>query len=445
MPTLTATRFLISRVTLTLTLALALSVPARAQFRPASLAEIQEDVQASLRVTVRWNSSTGVYQVEHVAQELMGTPSLLHRAASVDAFGSYRASLSYESEGVRKTYWGSLGIGPFYTRLNSSLTFRFPLPESLPSTALFTLDSEHPTTGKMERRLNSPLDLTSLAPISESAPLPLVRRFADDNSAANTPRVRVLFFSEGFVPARENAFWEAAQRATNVLRRSFPGHERMDFWAAFEASPRPFPSAAFLGFPIPDTGTNLQLYYPYWQREFNRWANIVYPTRETHFQDHVSSIPHDYLIVLGDSAGYWGMGNFNTFTVIPAFAAGFDYLLEHEFGHFFGLNEEYDQGGTELLFAPKMTEPWSPNITFQSRRELLKWAPLIAPQVPVPTPRGFFAPLTVGLYAGGYGLPPGSRVFKPAIDCRMDAGHSFCPVCHHAISKRLARDLGIPR
>ena len=43
--------------------------------------------------------------------------------------------------------------------------------------------------------------------------------------------------------------------------------------------------------------------------------------------------------ILVNSDGYWGVGNYLSFTAIPANnATYFSYLLLHEFGHFFGLS-----------------------------------------------------------------------------------------------------------
>ncbi len=80
----------------------------------------------------------------------------------------------------------------------------------------------------------------------------------------------------------------------------------------------------------------------------------------------MATVPYDYPLVVIDNADYWGVGNYMSLTVVPAANSSyFTYLLIHEFGHFFGLNEEYEEGGrTELEFAPQQDEPWSQNITF---------------------------------------------------------------------------------
>src|SRR4029078_1103016 len=146
---------------------------------------------------------------------------------------------------------------------------------------------------------------------------------------------------------------------------------------------------------------------PYWDN-FGRWYNVVYPTNENKFRNHLAVAPYDYPLILINNSGYWGVGNYMSLTAIPARnSTYFTYLLLHEFGHFFGLNEEYEGGGpTELEFAPGISEPWSQNITFLRSRELasLKWNRFVKETTPLPTPRDLWRssnPL-YGAYAGGY-------------------------------------------
>ena len=146
-----------------------------------------------------------------------------------------------------------------------------------------------------------------------------------------------------------------------------------------------------------------------------------------------------------DDREYWGVGNFNELTAIPAGNGSFTYLLLHEFGHYFGLNEEYEGGGpTELAFAPGIDEPWSQNITFHATAADLKWKQWVSASTPIPTPNGQWSgsgPL--GAYRGGYAdTVPLGKSHKPGHNCTMKNGSKFCAICREAISQKVGHDLG---
>lgn len=129
------------------------------------------------------------------------------------------------------------------------------------------------------------------------------------------------------------------------------------------------------------------------------------------------------------------------FTAIPAASTMyFNYLLTHEFGHFFGLNEEYQGGGrTELEYAPEMAEPWSQNITFltDKRYDKLKWNTFVNKNMPLPTPHAKWRenPPTYGAYQGGYADSVSSkgRSHIPGLSCTMEAQKHFCDICRKGI------------
>ena len=71
-------------------------------------------------------------------------------------------------------------------------------------------------------------------------------------------------------------------------------------------------------------------------------------------------------------------------------AAGNDfaeYLFIHEFGHHFsGLADEYYTSPVAYEPPARIFEPWAANVTAATDRARLKWADLLTPAVPVPTP-----------------------------------------------------------
>ncbi|WP_370449384.1 M64 family metallopeptidase [Legionella sp. km772] len=224
----------------------------------------------------------------------------------------------------------------------------------------------------------------------------------------------------------------------------------MSFYAVFNPSQEQLGKAKNLGFPIPEFNSFLGLYYPYWDN-FGRWYHIVYPTRENKFRQALASAPYDYPVVLVNNSDYWGVGNYMSHTAIPANNdAYFTYLLLHEMGHFFGLNEEYEGGGrTELEFAPGISEPWSQNISFLENPSYaaLKWNQFVNPNIVLPTPDNVWhsSPPVYGAYYGGYGDSQSSRArsHKPGFNCVMESHEQFCSVCAKGILDVVQFSLGI--
>jgi hypothetical protein len=133
-------------------------------------------------------------------------------------------------------------------------------------------------------------------------------------------------------------------------------------------------------------------------------------------------------------------------TAIPASNSSFSYLLLHEIGHYFGLNEEYEGGGpTELAFAPNMAEPWSQNITFQTERSQIKWNHHIQNSTRIPTPSSSWSSGGPwGAYEGGYAeTEPLGRSHKPGLSCVMNTQGAFCPICAEAITTKINVDIGL--
>jgi hypothetical protein len=125
----------------------------------------------------------------------------------------------------------------------------------------------------------------------------------------------------------------------------------------------------------------------------------------------------------------------------------------HEFGHGFGLADEYEYWyGCGLDDAShnhhSATEPLAPNVTIESSRDHVKWRNLILATTPVPTttnadcaqcdpqPDPMATPGTVGLYEGGHYCHCG--VYRPAFNCMMRNYAPFCGACENAIRQALS-------
>lgn len=107
-------------------------------------------------------------------------------------------------------------------------------------------------------------------------------------------------------------------------------------------------------------------------------------------------------------------------------------VIVHEFGHAFaGLGDEYEEPDNPLALLYNLNvEPWEPNLTtlvdFGSR-----WADLVAPGTPIPTPSNSQYDNAVGAFEGGGYLTTG--IYRPQRHCMMRDYYPFCAVCNRTI------------
>jgi|GEM_PF-1265544 len=397
-----------------------------------------------LRVRVDWNNDRGVetYSLGATVIESSGTSNWIRKTAKKSTQGSYVGILK-ESDTGTIFATDSIGTGKEYRKLARSLTFRFPRPNSLTKNLVFTMWAEDPQDGVQRVVLEQEITPSSWSPVS----VPSVKsyRLVSKSEAAQgkISQARVVIYAEGYKAHEEEKFLADAKRAMNALRSpSFPGGSQLEFFAVFAPSNKELGAARDLGLPVKPYDSFLGLYYPYWNG-FGRWYHVVYPTSEEKFRQSLAGFAYDYPLVIVKSSSYWGVGNYMSHTAIPSDNSSFTYLLLHEIGHFFGLNEEYTGGGrTELEFAPEMHEPWSPNITFLANGPgQLKWSSYVASDTPVPTPQGRWSSNKFGAYRGGYGdsRSTAGASHIPGLACVMDRGANFCPICADAIKKEILR------
>ena len=394
-----------------------------------------------LRVEVDWNENE-TFRVSGSFLENSGTPGLLKASTMVDPLGSYKAQLLISTDkGVLKLY-SSIGTGKEFRGLVRTLSFRFPFVQNALSYTLI-LEAEHPEKGLLQKVIEQKLDLKNIQIVKkQEVKVTLLKK------SYKQPAIKVNFYAEGFSSEGEAKFLSAAYKAMTVLDQKIPGSEYFEYRGVFAPSRLKIGKAQDLKLPVEVRDSFLGLYFPYW-RKFGRWYHVVYPTSETKYRNALAQEPYDYPLALVDDDGYWGVGNYKELTAIPAGSTQFSYLLLHEFGHFMGLNEEYEGGGpTELEFAPEIHEPWSQNITFNPNN--LKWKSLTEPGIGLPTSNedylrfGGVLKNPVGAYRGGYAdsLPKG-KSHKPVKACMMASGGDFCKVCQDALLKVIEMDSGL--
>lgn len=390
-----------------------------------------------LRVEIDWRADE-TYVLSGLFHERSGTPALLKASQNIDPLGSYKAQLIVNNS---QNFYASIGTGREFRRLVRTLNFRFPLIQNISSLRLIVA-AENPEDGKPQKVIDQELSLADLKQVPEQqVKVTLLRK------ALKEPSIKFNFYAEGFKENGEAKFLASAKKAISTLEQNLPGSEYFEFKAVFAVSNKKLGSYQDLGNEVKTRDSFLGLYFPYW-RKFGRWYNVVYPTSETKYRNALAQEPYDYPLALVDDGAYWGVGNYKELTAIPVSSMQFSYLLLHEFGHFMGLNEEYEGGGpTELEFAPKIKEPWSQNITFNLAD--LKWKALAEPGISIPTTSADYSRFggrsknPVGAYKGGYAdSEPRGKSHKPVMRCMMGEGGDFCKDCQEALVKVIENDLG---
>jgi hypothetical protein len=386
-----------------------------------------------MRIQVDWSKELGFVLVTPI-KELSGTVALARSAVREDRLGSFIGIVSDPVTGQR-IYQRTIGIGYSYLPAVRAVTFRYPERKQ---PFIFSLRAENATSGVMETVLEQTLDPATFEalPAQNVELIPL-------RIAQQQPALVVNFYSEGYlVGGRDKFLADARGMVRSLETTNFPNQARMEFRAVWSPSAVTLGSAQNLGTPIPERDSFLGLYYPYWL-DYSRWNVIVYPTRERRFRNAIGQVPYDYPIAIMDTTVYTNVGNYNELTAVANGTGNVQNLFLHEFGHFFGLNEEYTNGGTELVFAKGIAEPWSQNMTFQTSAANIKWRALIKAGTPIPTPASTWTGDNVGAYAGGYGgLDTRSHVPVPDRVCIMSSGTSYCSVCRAAIAEKIIFDLG---
>lgn len=200
------------------------------------------------------------------------------------------------------------------------------------------------------------------------------------------------------------------------------------------------------------------------------------------WRDAAAAAPYDAVLILVNERKYGGGGIFNLYSTAAARSAFAAYLVVHEFGHHFaGLGDEYYTSDVAYEEAAgEHQEPWEANLTALRDPANLKWADLLEPDTPLPTPwnKAEFEKASRDLqdrrrklrsqgaveedlealfreeqvlmtrmlagteHAGRVGAFEGAGyeaqgLYRPSVDCIMFTRDEvgFCPVCSRAIAR----------
>ena len=240
-------------------------------------------------------------------------------------------------------------------------------------------------------------------------------------------KVDVVILPEGYTAAEMSQFQQDCQNLVNVFSQHEP----------FASHLNDFNFRAVLA-PSEESGVDIPGLYTWVRTILNSHFYTFYIDRYCTTRDYFSvkdvaaNAPYDQIYILVNSSQYGGGGFYNFYSMSTAGNMSSSSVIVHEFGHAFaGLGDEYEELGNPLASLYNLNvEPWEPNLTtlvdFDS-----KWADLVAPGTPIPTPNSSQYSNTVGAFLGGGYLTYG--IYRSQLHCMMRDYAPFCAVCNRTI------------
>jgi hypothetical protein len=193
-------------------------------------------------------------------------------------------------------------------------------------------------------------------------------------------KVDLLLLGDGYTAAEMEKWHADARRLTELLFATSPFKERRsDFnvWAVDTP-------AAESGVSRPSDGV--------WRRSpigaaYDAFGSERYVLTfdNKRLREIASAAPYEFIEIVVNGRKYGGGGIFNQYATVAADNAWTPYVFVHEFGHHLaGLADEYYTSDVAYGSAGERPEPWEPNATADPKAA--KWAELVAPGTPLPTP-----------------------------------------------------------
>lgn len=193
-------------------------------------------------------------------------------------------------------------------------------------------------------------------------------------------KVDFLILGDGYTAAERPKFEKDARRLMDMLFAQSPFKEhRADFnvWGIC-------PPAQESGISRPSTGIHRHSPLGATYDAFGSERYILTFDNRA-WREVASFAPYEFVEILVNGQTYGGGGIFNLFSTVAADNTYSPYVFVHEFGHHFaGLADEYYTSDVAVTNSSARPEPWEPNVTANPRRP--KWAALLSPAVPLPTP-----------------------------------------------------------
>ena len=240
-------------------------------------------------------------------------------------------------------------------------------------------------------------------------------------------KVDIVILPEGYTADEMPQFQQHCQELVDVFSQEEP----------FASHINDFNFRAVLA-PSEESGVDIPAIHHWVRTVLNAHFYTFYIDRYCTTRDYFSvkdvaaNAPYDQIYILVNSSQYGGGGFYNFYSMSTAGNMSSSSVIIHEFGHAFaGLGDEYEEPDNPLALLYNLNvEPWEPNLTtlvdFES-----KWADLVAPSTPVPTPNTYQYNSVVGAFEGGGYLTHG--IYRPQRNCMMRNYAPFCAVCSRTI------------
>lgn len=256
-------------------------------------------------------------------------------------------------------------------------SLRFPAPASQVQVVLKKRDTRN-AFREIWSLLVDPED-PFLDPSSPPTPGPLVEI---ERNGPSAEKVDFLILGDGYTAAEREKFEKDARRLTELLFATSPFKERRrDFnvWGLC-------PPAAESGISRPSTGVHRRSPVGATYDAFGS-ERYVLTFDNRAMRDIAAFAPYEFIEILTNTRTYGGGGIFGLYSTVAADSLWSPYVFIHEFGHHFaGLADEYYTSDVAYEPAQELVEPWELNVTSHPAREELKWADLVEPGTPLPTP-----------------------------------------------------------
>lgn len=245
-------------------------------------------------------------------------------------------------------------------------------------------------------------------------------------------KVDVVILPEGYTAGEMSKFQQDCQNLVNVFAQAEP----------FASHISDFNFRAVMA-PSEESGVDIPASHIWVRTILNAHFYTFYIDRYCTTRDYFSvkdvaaNAPYDQIYILVNSNQYGGGGFYNFYSMSTAGNMSSSSVIVHEFGHAFaGLADEYEEPDNPLALMYNLNvEPWEPNITTMVDFES-KWADLVAPGTPIPTPNTNQYNNTVGAFEGGGYLTHG--MYRPQRRCMMRDYAPFCAVCTRTIEAVIA-------